>query len=375
MTDPRLLAFANNVEVTVASDVGDFDTAITLDAEQADAIPRPQTAVPPVKLLATITSTAKPGAMEIVEITARTGAALTVVRSADGSARSEWPAGSKISLRVTAGMLSRFMQSVPSALETSDPVFTSGKDNLIFGLPMPEDGSPPMTAAAAGSGNFVFRGRTNLWSSVMLSGYHVLPITTAFIGEQFMPGEQDMNMGLASMGGSSPVDLGEPQVWQPSSHFRDGSVVTPPTPNGQQYFVEVPDLSGLGLTGESEPDWLGIAVEPSGTLWRPTAMPVDMTLSLWYYLSVTEVGFICHSQNATAAPVISIGEDGDPTRFVDHQQLTGAGSEPYMFRFPIAASGALIKNIRYQLNTPAEGGQFVGRFFWRGNFVETWNPE
>ena len=375
MTAPRLLAFANNVEATVAADVGDFDTVITLDTEQADAIPRPQTAVPPVKLLATITSSAKPGAMEIVEITARTGAALTVVRSVDDSVRSDWPAGSMISLRVTAGMLSSFMQSVPSALETSDPVFTSGKDNLIFGLPMPEDGSPPMTAAAAGAGNMVFRGRTNLWSSVMLSGYHVLPITTAFIGEQFAPGEQDMNMGLASMGGSSPVDLGVPKVWQPSSYFRDGSVVTPPTANGKQYFVETPNLSGLGLSGESEPNWLGAAVEPSGTRWRPTVMPVDMTLDLWYYLSVTEVGFICHFQDATVAPVISIGIDGDPTRFVDHQQLTGAGSEPYMFRFPITASGALIKSIRYQLNTPAAGGQFVGRFYWRGNFIDTWMPE
>ncbi len=374
----RLTTFNNNAASALAADIDSETTTIQLVGDgTANAFPRPQTANGR-RAFATITNPSMPDASEVVLIIARSGSMLTVERAVDvtwgaGDSSNGWPAGSVIEMRLTAAALNAFVQTTQLP-DSEDRIILADGDNVILDMTMPTGDYPDVSSQSDGIGNLLFRSRTSLDDTVCLGGYHVLPILHSSRAEYINPELQDYNMTQESMGGTVPVDLGVPQAWAAYSEYRNGSVVVPTTPNGKQYSSAPERPVGHITTSGVEPVWAGNVAEGGGR-WVEMAMPLNFTMSLRYMLMVTEVGFICHSKNSADAPVISIGTSQNQVRFVNQQPLTASGSAPRVFRFPITDGGELVDNLSFRVDTPCSDGSFLGRFYWRGVFIDTWRPE
>lgn len=383
------LLFSNNAETTLAEAITFLSqtSLVAVSDGSADMFRSPQSAVPPGFQLATLTHPSVPGDYEIVRITARAGNVFTVERAVEAIVITEegpqpegmreqgharlWPIGTKLSARVTAGTL--------EALRSGDGMITR-PGSIVMDVSSPDYRSQ---AAAGGEWSLVFAGRANVSSVVQLSAYHLLLMENAVIKDYYDPAYQDTNMSSPSVGGTFHVDLGVPPVWAPSTYYSRGMVVVPTTPNGKQYWAELDRVDEGSLwTGSTEPSWVpdpvtngvedGFDQNINRGRWRPTAMPIDFGQSLFHPLVITEVGFIAHKVTATTTPSISIGTAANPTKFAANvalDQITGDGC---VHRIPITAGGVLTRDLRYKVDTAATGGQFLGRFYWRGFFVDTW---
>lgn len=95
--------FTNNSSSTLAAQLNAGATSLTLTTGHGAFFPSPTS---PDYAILTLT---QPGASETsweeVKVTARSGDVLTIVRAQEGSTDATWPAGSKVELRITAGML------------------------------------------------------------------------------------------------------------------------------------------------------------------------------------------------------------------------------------------------------------------------------
>jgi hypothetical protein len=102
-----MIRFANNAESTLAMAVVPTDT-------QLDLAPGTGTRFPALSgsdiSLVTLIDPAET-VFEIVQVTAISGDALTVVRGQESFSAKAWPAGTRVSGRVTAGMLGAFKQT------------------------------------------------------------------------------------------------------------------------------------------------------------------------------------------------------------------------------------------------------------------------
>lgn len=345
--------FSNNAEGTLAAGIGYFDEQIVLTkAEDAQTF-----AYLGGKDFqrATISDPSLPGVYEIVLIRGVVGATLTVVRSVETDDRFDWSAGAKISSRVTAGMLDRFvqLQQVPNqlmpAIRLRDGLVVNGRSSSLT-----ED-------------------------IQQISGWPVLQRITAKPTSDLT--RQDINMSHEAIGGTRLVNLGDVQAWNANASYGGYAVMTPASPDGFQYVFEplsdyygplrTPPSDGSGyiedaISGDQwNPDVVG--------RWLPTPMPVALTQYLGNIggcgLILSEVGFICSMYGEGSAPSVSIGTEEEPARFVSNaplSQITGGG---HVQRFPISAGGELVRNLKFTQTSPTTG-DFVGRFYWRGAMVQ-----
>lgn len=345
-----MLLFSNNAETTLAVALPGYHYETDLVAVAngtADAFATPTDGS---RQLATLTDTSLPGVFEVVAITARSGAAFTVVRGVElpvgAVSLPDWPVGAKLSARVTAGTLEAFAQS------------------SVLGA--------PVTAANADGSTFTFS------SLPLLVQYRNQPAT----GQG--GGALDRRFAPEVSGWSYPVDLGVPATWT-SSPLGISKVVVPPTPNGNQYWFDpsAPSTSSQTYTNvvpdfDNEygvvPAYVGNAPDQQQVgHWVATPMPV--LVSSFFggeKLVVSEVGFIAFNKTSTANPIVNIGDRFNVTRFMNGlplDQITGSSG---IHRLPVTAGGELADGLKFSVVTPAAGGSFRGRFYWRGFFVNTY---
>lgn len=365
-----MLLFSNNSETTLAAELLADPGAQSITASgDGSALTFPAITVGSGEMLATLTNKAIPGAYEIVTITQHDGVSFSVDRAAEETTLRTWPAGTKMSARVTAGMLRAISGGTPEGTK-----FSVGASIVMA----PGDVISPGQVESSQPYSFVMGGRSRLSAVSQISVPSVLQLENGGVGAQYYSEYQDFNLAYPSIGGTFAVDLGVPPVWQALTLYPRGSVVSPTVSNGKQYWAETEEIAGTMQSGPKEPDWLvgapeeGVAATKG--VWRPTPVPISFTQAMPYPLVVTEVGFIAHKATAATLPSISIGTPASPTRFasnIELTQITGAGC---IHRIPITSGGAMVSAMQYTVDTAATGGQFLGRFYWRGFFVELMTP-
>lgn len=329
-----LYLFANNAETTLAVELDDTPGVTTMTVTEDDTDSGTSAAFPEFAadgtsvLLATLTHASNPGLFEVVGIQARAGADFTVLRAMEGDLLT-WPVGTLISGRITAGL----MASIPQV---------GGDEGIMY--------------ASSDAGNFQFGN----WPTMQL-------LRTQGIG----PTDYDPVVTPESWQGSIPVDLGTPVTWSAVNFFR-GSVVVPTTPNGKQYWLDIASPTDTQSLDAVEPTWAATAPSTNGT-WRETAMPVDISSGTMRPVLITEVGFIAHKYSGSAVPNVSIGTASDPTRFANNVALSQVAGNGTVHRIPLSSGGALVSGeaLKFKVETAASGGRCLGRFYWRGIFIET----
>lgn len=336
-------AFSNNAVTTLAAGISDSATTITLTSDAAfdssvgsDGLVQAMTITDPANVLPP----------EVVYATAMPGAGQrTVTRGREGTTAQTWGAGAIVSARVTAGMLRNFAQVVDGALSLS----------------------------ASG-----IRGRNWLGDgAVQTGGFPVLQLVRSDLGGS--SDYADGNVSREVVGGTLHLNLGTVATWTSGIYYPGHAVVVPPVPDSRQYCFEpsasaaasqttttpsfTPDDSCPALQGADEVGkW--VSINPAALEQGISAVPGNKVLV------VTEVGFVCTSHGGGSAPVVSIGADSSPTRFasgVALSQITAAG---HIHRIPVSAGGAACEyKLTFSLVTPSSG-DFLGRFYWKGFFLE-----
>lgn len=342
-----MFAFLNNCEGVLAEAVEPGDVKLTLaDAGKWGDV----TFGPGVVIRATITHPSDPGSYEVVAILGKDEDALDpdvtfrIERGLEDGASSgaSWPAGAKVSARITAEMLEAFPQLHERRF---------------------------LMAQAAGGPNYF-----SLGSFAALSPDRAKPTDGHFYGSQ------DKNFGVEIAGCSQPVSLSQAPAWQTSASYNAGAVVSPPVADGFQYWFDplyegatAQTATAPEFAGDSEPTVAyndGLPGQPVG-FWVPTPQPVDTEIffGAGARLVLSEAGFIASLKEVGAtAPVVSIGDGSDMERFADNVALSQIAGNGHIHRITIADGGALPDRLNLRLDTPATGGQFRGRFYWRGFF-------
>ncbi|MGF6211757.1 hypothetical protein [Comamonas sp. 4034] len=348
--------FSNNADTTLAQAILSDATVI----EVADSAAFADFSSGRLLQRATITNDAIPGEYEIVAILTADGVNFTVERGKEGTSARDWPAGSKLQARITAGQLKNFLQ-------------------------MDESGT--WRADRDGQRSFVVNGRVaNNYNMVQISGVHLLQSlhASAVSGDQ---GEfqQDMNMSQESVGGTAYLELGNDiPAYAEGGFLSDRSIVKAPTATGFNYLLDLGDyhssseyihtpVASFDASGSPFPAIGPDAGQEVGQ-WVPIPDPLNIIQNMPSQTSslvLSEVGFICTRYEATTAPVVSIllrGEDTEHS-LVDHVALDAVTKANQVHRIPVASYGGIVSGIRFRVDTPATG-KFYGRFYWRGFFFD-----
>src|SRR6476620_8316642 len=205
--------FSNNAETTLAAAL-DADSGDTAMQVASAALFQTIGAGDGNIQLATLTHPDLAGLYEVVTIVETDGVNFTVIRETEGAVQA-WPIGTKVEARITEEMLGTFLQRDPVSKQVNNP---DGGSAFAF--------AGSMGATARGSGALSFGGRSRLANSVLLAGYPSLQITRSTTNGSGI----DRNLGMESVGGSVPVDLGVPTTGSATDFYR-GSVVVPTTPD------------------------------------------------------------------------------------------------------------------------------------------------
>ena len=321
--------FTNNAEALLAGALASGSTTFAVtDSAAAGLFASPSGRDIQV---ATLSHSSMPGVVEIIAITDRNDVDFSVRRAQEGTPENDWPPGTSIQARVTAEMLQGFAQT--------DPETWLMRTGQVQGQPFAME-SPPAILA---------------------------PIYLSQGG--YKPFFHSGGIALDAVAATFPVDLGVAQTWGTQS-FNRGDVVKPTTPNGYQYWWD--SAGGSSTNSSTEPTFSGPgpAAADSG-FWVATAEPIDFTMRTRQLICVTEVGFIAKQVSATSSPSVSIGTFDAPTRFANNvalSQIVAGGWQVH--RIPVAGGGMLTDELAFKLEAAATGGQFTGRFYWRGFHVD-----
>jgi hypothetical protein len=109
--------FANNAQSTVASLVGAADNTVQVASGDGSLFPTPAGGD---YFRVTLTQAGDESSWEILTCTARSGDVLTVTRAQEGTATATWAVGSKVELRLTAGVLWPLESSVSGNLPVAN---------------------------------------------------------------------------------------------------------------------------------------------------------------------------------------------------------------------------------------------------------------
>lgn len=332
-----MLKFSNNalavLENTLPSDGGDpaytTFTAVEDGSELTFGGAFPQ--------LATLVHGSLPGVFEIVRLLSRSGAVFTCERGLEETTPQDWPVGTKVEARVTAGLLGTFPQMERGFLDSNDGTLFAAK-----GFPAVMRNSVQMLSSYT---NFHRSGNT-----------------------------------MAAAGVSPYVDLGVPPTWT-AGNYLHGDVVVPTTPDGAQYWHCT--NSDMAVYVGTEPEFMGPGANvPIDSADESLGFVVGMAAPLDFnvrfsgvLLVVEEVGFISRSVTAGDVPSVSIGSDLDasasnPTRYANNVALSQITGEKCIHRIPVTGGGQLVDTLKFKVETAATGGKFAGRFYWRGFFLE-----
>lgn len=191
------------------------------------------------------------------------------------------------------------------------------------------------------------------------------------------------NSSAEAVGASWTVDLGSPPAWAASTVYTDADVVTPTTPNGKQYLLwcGTTEQNVATVTSDtSEPTWpTGFAASVGAdadflSYWIcvDLAAGFDLSFPSGCRFFPSEIGFICQQYSGvTAAPSVSIGDAGNPTKFVNNQPLSGITAAHMRHAFTgLPGHGVTELHIRLDTAATGAGARFLGRFYFKGLFLE-----
>ena len=332
--------FTNNGVATLATAIDASAGTITLGVGEGDRFAAISTSGWDVQAL-TLTSPELPDAVEIIEVYGRGSGSdvLEVQRGMDGTAAIEWPAGTTVSARVTAGMLESFAQ---------------GSFDDYLNAP---NGVVPLSRDISGT-QFVVQRHSHAG------------------------GPAFANTGVEAFWLSPSVNLGVVPAWVPGEDYSEGAIVAPTVPNGFQYVLMVDNyrLYAPSIRSEAtEPVWPTVAGDSVGDGQSRTGSWVAANLSSDLLLTapeasgilLSEIGFICSGiDGVTTPPSISITGYQTSDVFVASQPLSAIGASNDVHRFgPVPAK--MLENVRFKLDAPAVGGPFSGWFYAKGAMIQT----
>ncbi len=325
-------------ETLTIDNVDDLEAFVYLDGTSSDI------------QMATLTHESLPGVHEIVAIREHLSDGFIATRGQEDTPVREWPAGTKVEARVTAGMLRSFLQIDGERISTptSDLIINGRRSSDATGL-------------------------------VQIAGFPILQ----YVGASGVrsPAGVDRNLSHEVICSTGVVSVGATPAWEYKSNrptFTD--VVKPIVPNGLQYNYQ--PLKPYDTIPAGEPSWVafhGASMEvysAGGILighWVATEEPLDLGFSLNAApMLITEVGFICSAKEAggsAPAVTITLNPNSTPVVVATTASLSDATDYATIHRFPVASGGALCTSIGFQLNT-ASDAEMVGRFYWRGCLIE-----
>lgn len=354
--------FSNNAETTLAATFADStDTSMVVSGD--DTAEGTFAAFLSNGQPATLTHASFPGMYEVVLITGQAGTTFTVVREYEGVAQ-EWPIGTLVSARITAKVLDHFLQRDPQTGVVSAPDGLNDAKSFVLGEGAASTDTRDSNAIVVG-------GRSRIVDGIQLSGWNTLQLIRSQSGATAF----DRNFASESVGGSIPVDLGVADAWDDGTARGRSAVVAPTTPDGNQYWLDITDINANSVSSVAgEPTWNTTGATPYGddASWYPTALPVDISTGELRNVLITEVGFIAFKYTAAAPPVVDIGTDAAPTRFADGVTLSQITADGCVHRIPLTTGGLMVvgEGLRFRVDTAASGGRCMGRFYWRGIFIE-----
>ena len=301
---------------------------------------------------ATITNADTPNQVEIVKILSWAGATATVERDVEGGGGGtgyDWPVGSKVSARVTAGMLER-------APQTTHWYSVGGDSNVVeFGV-RPQSGLSPKTLSVR-----------NPFSIRAVQSSPIDAVNTA------QTGMADMPRAIETVARSLVVSLSSPQAHNPATEYYPGDIVVPAVGDGYQYILSGDSNVNPYYVGGAvgavtfSGDGYGQAVARNSELevaglWSPVQTPARIEGPVHYVVS--EVGFVTTVAEATAAAYISIGTTSNETAYINNLAvpLTAGG----VLRAPIPAGIQNGDDLVFKVVTEATGGRLHGFFYARG---------
>lgn len=407
MTRKRQL-FSNNSEGQFLVALSEFDQSNPVTWENSEGVISSFASITANDYqVATLSHPGMPGLYEIVHLTFN-GADTIMLRGREGTPAQNWPAGAKLQARVTAGMLAGFASNLnPEAVELrGSGVETSLKPVVL--------GNTDLGQVPSNNGFAVMANSRWIDGAWLIAGYPVLQLR----GEAYTKD----SIGAAATSTeavftSGSMDLGVVPPWAQNTDYKQGAVVQPSTPTGVQWRLDIPyPWTDHMTSGATEPPLFAsedplntseghLECPDGGSLRSPWADPSEggspggfwapQNLGAGVFLCIptgylrfypTEIGFICDEHSATTAPVVSIGSavlyDGQtvaveetPGLFANNVALSSI-TGPHMRHRITAMPDAGVLGFVIKLNTPAEGGSFHGRFYFKGMFVEVpdWMP-
>lgn len=301
---------------------------------------------------ATITNADTPNQVEIVKILSWAGATATVERDVEGGTGGtgyDWPAGSKVSARVTAGMLER-------APQTTHWYGVGGDSNVVeFGV-RPQSGLSPKTLSVR--------------NPFSIRAVQSLPIDAANTAPADMAG---MPRAIETVARSLVVSLSSPQAHNPATEYYPGDIVVPAVSDGYQYIllgdssVNPYDVGGaVGAVTFSGDGYNQIVAHDSESevagLWSPVQTPARIEGPV--HSVVTEVGFVTTVAEATTAAYVSIGTTSNEAAYINN--LAVSMTLRGVLRAPIPAGVQTGEDLVFKVVTEATGGKLHGFFYARG---------
>lgn len=338
-------AFSNNAVTTLAAGISDTAEEITLTNDSAF-----EAGLFGPELIQPLTISSADGVQppEIVYAYSRPSANVrNVYRGMEGTAAAAWLAGSVVSARVTAGMLQKF--------------------------PQIDDGAMLLGA---------FEGR-NWINAAQISGYPAIQLARA--STSLETAYMDANLSREVVGAHAPVNLGSVSTWTSGASYSPFSIVAPPTLDGYQYHFDPIAPSSVSQTTtvpafNSTPGMEAPAIDALDEVvgsWMPTNVSAMNQIAPFpgvCRLVVTEIGFVCTVHGGGSAPVVSFGADANATLFASSLSLSQISAAGHVHRIPVTAGGATVaEKLTMNLVTPSSAN-FVGRWYWKGFFIQTALP-
>lgn len=357
--------------------------------------------------VATLTHPGVPDVYEIVHLIFD-GTNVIMHRGKEGTPARNWPAGAKLQARVTAGMLQGFIPNLaPEALELRGKGYEYSSRSVVLGNNV--YGQVPSDNGFAVMANS--RWIEGAW---LIAGYPVLQLRgEAYTKDSIGPAATSTEAIFTS----GSMDLGVVPAWAPATDYKQGAVVQPTTPTGVQWRLDIPyPWTDHMTSGATEPALFAsedpvstsegnLQVPDGGSMRSPWSDPADggspggfwapQNLSQGVFLCIptgylrfypTEIGFICDEHSATSAPVVSIGSavlyegretavEETPGLFASNVALSSI-TGPHMRHRITAMPDVGVLGFVIKLDTPAAGGSFHGRFYFKGMFAEVtdWMP-
>lgn len=115
----NLIVFANNASALLASGILATDTTLTVGAGSGALFPAISAGQ-----MAVVTLEDTSGNIEVVHATAKTGDTMTILRAQEGTAAAAFASGSRVEIRVTAGVLATMFQKTGSDVISGTSSFT-----------------------------------------------------------------------------------------------------------------------------------------------------------------------------------------------------------------------------------------------------------